>query len=213
MFPLKDENPTKTKPILTIILIIANTSIFFASYFSGSFKEIVNSYGVKPALLLEGRELHTIFTSMFLHGGFLHIFGNMLYLWIFGDNIEDVLGRPKFLLFYLLSGVVAVFAHAFSDPSSTIPTIGASGAISGVLGAYVVLYPRARVLTAVMFFHFLRLIMVPAILLLGFWFLLQVLSASVLLVAGAPSGVAYWAHVGGFLAGALFILPLKMRRV
>jgi len=210
MFPLKDENPTKIKPILTVSLIVINTVIFIASYFSGSFEGIVGSYGMKPALVLKGKELYTIFTSMFLHGGFLHIFGNMLYLWIFGDNLEDALGRPKFLLFYFLSGIVAGLAHAFyviGDPiASTLPTIGASGAISGVLGAYIVLYPRARVITAVMYSG---IIMIPAIFFLGFWFLLQVLSVSFSWVAGGSSGVAYWAHIGGFVAGAVMIYPLR----
>jgi len=211
MFPLKDENPTRTKPVLTIFLIVVNTAIFIASYLSGSFDQIVDSYGMKPALVLKGKELYTIFTSMFLHGGFLHIFGNMLYLWIFGDNLEDALGRPKFLLFYLATGVAAGLAHALSDPSSPIPTIGASGAISGVLGAYIVLYPRARVFTVAMYFG---IIMIPAIFFLGFWFLLQVLSVSFSWVAGGSSGVAYWAHIGGFIAGMLLILPTwrKLRK-
>jgi len=209
MFPLKDENPTRTKPILTLILIALNVSIFIYSYFSGSFDQIIDSYGMKPEEVLSGRQLHTLFTSMFLHGGFLHIFGNMLYLWIFGDNIEDALGRPKFLLFYLLSGIVADLVYAFSDPSSMVPTIGASGAISGVLGAYIVLYPRARVYTYLFPFG---IFMIPAIFFLGFWFLLQVLSTSILLVAGAPSGVAYWAHIGGFVAGAVMIYPLRKSR-
>jgi membrane associated rhomboid family serine protease len=211
MFPLKDENPTRTKPVLTIFLIAANTAIFIASYFSGSFEGIVKSYGMKPAQVLKGKELYTIFTSMFLHGGILHIFGNMLYLWIFGDNIEDALGRPKFLLFYLLGGVAAGLAHAFSDPSSMVPTIGASGAISAVLGAYMVLYPRAKVLTAMMYFPLFRIVMIPAIFFLGFWFLLQVLSTSILLITGAPTEVAYWAHIGGFIAGMLMILPIRRK--
>jgi membrane associated rhomboid family serine protease len=163
---------------------------------------------MKPAQVLKGKELYTIFTSMFLHGGILHIFGNMLYLWIFGDNIEDALGRPKFLLFYLLSGIAADLAHVFSDPSSSVPTIGASGAISGVLGAYMVLYPRARVYT---YFFYIGVFKIPAIFFLGFWFLLQVLSTSILPIAGAPSVVAYWAHIGGFIAGMLMILPIRRK--
>ncbi|TDA35393.1 MAG: rhomboid family intramembrane serine protease, partial [Hadesarchaea archaeon] len=179
------------------------------SYFSGSFEEIVNEYGMKPLLVSQGKELHTLFTSMFLHGGFLHIGGNMLYLWIFGDNIEDTFGRKRFLVFYFLCGLAASFSHLLSNPSSTIPAIGASGAISGVLGAYLVLYPRARVLTAVMYFYFIRVIKIPAFFFLGFWFILQVLSASLFLLAGAPSEVAYWAHIGGFLAGVIMALPKK----
>jgi membrane associated rhomboid family serine protease len=209
MFPLKDDNPRRTKPILTISLIAVNTAIFIASYFSGSFDRIVDLYGMKPALVVNGKELCTIFTSMFLHGGFLHIFGNMLYLGIFGDNIEDALGRRRFLLFYFMSGIAASLAQVFSDPSSMVPTIGASGAISGVLGAYIVLYPRARVYTYIFPFGIL---MIPAIFFLGFWFLLQVISTSYLLIGGAPSGIAYWAHIGGFIAGALMIYPLLKSR-
>ncbi len=212
MFPLKDENPTRRRPILTLLLIALNSAVFLWSYLSGSFEEIVNRYGMKPSSVFEGRELHTLLTSMFLHGGFLHIGGNMLYLWIFGDNVEDALGRKRFLAFYLLCGLAASLAHLLSDPSSSVPTIGASGAISGVLGAYLVLYPRARVLTAVMYFYFIRVVMIPALFFLGFWFVLQILSASFLLVVGAPSGVAYWAHVGGFLAGVVMALPLKRGR-
>lgn len=204
MFPLKDENPTRTKPVLTLILIALNVSIFIYSYFSGLFDQIVNSYGMRPAEVLSGKQLHTLFTSMFLHGGFLHLIGNMWYLWIFGDNIEDICGRRRFLLFYLASGLVASLVHALSDPSSTIPTIGASGAISGVLGAYIVLYPRARVYTFIGFF----LAMVPAVFVLGFWFILQVLYLAI----GQVTGVAYWVHIGGFIAGVLLIWPLKKRR-
>ncbi len=212
MFPLKDENPTKGKPVLTVILIAVNVAIFLASYFSGQFEQIVKSYGMKPAEVLAGQRLHTLLTSMFLHGGFLHIFGNMLYLWIFGDNIEDVCGRRRFLLFYFASGVVASLAHALWEPGSTVPTIGASGAISGVLGAYIVLYPRAGVHTLVMAFFIWRVVMVPAVVFLGFWFVLQVLSASLLVIAGAPAGIAYLAHIGGFVTGALLIWPLRRRR-
>ncbi|MEM2672252.1 MAG: rhomboid family intramembrane serine protease [Hadesarchaea archaeon] len=212
MFPLKDENPTRRRPILTTLLIILNFGIFLWSYFSGSFEEIVNEYGMKPFLVSQGKELYTLFTSMFLHGGFLHIGGNMLYLWIFGDNIEDAFGRKKFLIFYFLCGLAASFSHLLSNPSSTIPAIGASGAISGVLGAYLVLYPRAKVLTAVMYFYFIRVIKIPAFFFLGFWFILQALSASLFLVAGAPSEVAYWAHIGGFLAGAVMALPKRGSR-
>jgi membrane associated rhomboid family serine protease len=211
MFPLKDENPTRRRPILTYALIAINFAIFLGTLLTGTFRQTIEEFGMRPAVMFAGRQLHTLFISMFLHGGFLHIVGNMWYLWIFGDNIEDVCGRGKFLLFYLGSGLVASFAHAFSDPGSTIPTIGASGAISGVLGAYVLLYPRARVHTALFFFYIIHLVMVPAAVIIGFWFVLQILSATLLLVAGAPSGVAYWAHIGGFLAGMLLILPFRER--
>jgi membrane associated rhomboid family serine protease len=205
MFPIKDENPTKGKPILTIILIVVNIAVFIATYLSGQFDQVVDSYGLKPAEMFAGQRLHTLFTSMFLHGGFLHIFGNMLYLWIFGDNIEDVLGRGKFILFYLGCGIIASLAQGLWEPSSTIPMIGASGAISGILGAYIVLYPRTRVYTLVWYY----VVKIPAVAFLGFWFVLQVLNVSILTVAGAPSGVAYLAHIGGFVAGAMMILPVR----
>jgi len=205
MFPIKDENPTKGKPILTVTLIVVNIAVFLVTYFSGQFNQIVDSYGLKPAEMFAGQRLYTVFTSMFLHGGFLHIFGNMLYLWIFGDNIEDVLGRGKFILFYLGCGIIASLAQGLWEPSSTIPMIGASGAISGILGAYIVLYPRARVYTLVWYY----VVKIPAVAFLGFWFVLQVLNVSILTVAGAPSGVAYLAHIGGFVAGALMILPVR----
>lgn len=207
MFPLKDENPTRRRPILTYALIIINFAIFIGTYLAGTFEQSIEEFGMKPAEVLAGKQLHTLFTSMFLHGGILHIVSNMWYLWIFGDNIEDVLGSRKFILFYLGAGLVASFAHAFSDPTSTMPTIGASGAIAGVLGAYILLYPWAKVYTIVFFI----LAMIPAVVLIGFWFVLQVFSASVLWVAGTTAGVAYWAHIGGFLAGMLLILPVWMK--
>ena len=210
MFPLKDENPVRSRPLLTYALILTNSAIFFGLLLTGRLDDTIRELGMRPAEVLSGRRLHTLFTSMFLHGGFLHIVGNMWYLWIFGDNIEDVCGKGKFLLFYFGSGLIASIAHAISAWGSMIPAIGASGAISGVLGAYALLYPRARVHTAIVFF-FIHLTMLPAVLLLGFWFVLQVLSASVLLVTGLSPGVAYWAHIGGFIAGVALITPKWLR--
>jgi len=207
MFPLKDENPIRRRPVLTYTLITMNVAIFVGTLITGTLDQVNLEFGMKPKEVLAGQNLHTLFTSMFLHGGIPHILFNMWYLWIFGDNIEDVLRRRKFILFYLGTGLVASFAHAFSDPTSTIPTIGASGAIAGVLGAYILLYPWARVYTIVFFI----LVMIPASVLIGFWFVLQVFSASVLWAAGATTGVAYWAHIGGFLAGMLLILPVWMK--
>ncbi|MCS7132011.1 MAG: rhomboid family intramembrane serine protease [Hadesarchaea archaeon] len=208
-FPLRDENPVKGKPVLTISLIVLNSAIFLGCLLSGSFVQVVESYGMVPREIVRGQRLYTLITSMFLHGGYLHIIGNMWYLWIFGDNIEDACGRLRFLLLYFAGGLMASLAHILSDPSSPIPTIGASGAISSVLGAYLVLYPKANVLTLVTAFFIWHLVKIPAIAFLGFWFLLQVLSASVLLVARIPSTVAYWAHIGGFLAGAGLVLLLR----
>ncbi len=159
----------------------------------------------------------TIFTSMFMHGGWLHILGNMLFLWVFGNNIEDRLGRVKFLLFYLVAGLIAVYTQALIDPGSTAPTIGASGAIAGVLGAYAWLYPRARVLTLIFIIFFVTLVEIPALILLALWFILQFVPAlgQVAVGSGGDQGVAYFAHVGGFVFGsvvALAILYLKRRR-
>jgi membrane associated rhomboid family serine protease len=153
----------------------------------------------------------TLFTSMFLHGGFLHIAGNMLYLWIFGNNVEDSMGRMRFIVFYFLCGIVAAYAHALANTASTVPMIGASGAISGVLGAYLLLYPRARVLTLIAFGLYIRTVEVPAMFVLGFWFVLQFLNA--LVSAGAGGGVAWYAHIGGFVAGILLIGLFKRRDV
>lgn len=211
MFPLKDENPSSRFPYVNIALIVINIAIFVLTLLTGTFESTIELYGMRPIEVLAGKRLETLFISMFLHGGILHILGNMLYLYIFGDNVEDALGHGKFLAFYLGTGVIASLIHALTDPSSEIPTIGASGAISGVLGAYLVLYPRARVYTAVGIYLFWRIIMVPAIFFLGFWFLLQVFSASVTWLTGISEGVAYWAHIGGFVAGALLILPVRAK--
>ena len=213
MFPLRDENPTERRPILTYALIAVNSAIFVGTLLAGAgvFDQTIVEFGMRPAEVLAGERLHTLFTSMFLHGGVLHIVFNMWYLWIFGDNIEDVLGRGKFLLFYFGAGVVASLAHALSVPGSDTPTIGASGAISGLLGAYFVLYPRARVHTLLFAFWIIHLVAIPAAAMIGFWFVLQVLSASVTWMTGVSTGVAYWAHIGGFLAGVLLILPVWMK--
>jgi membrane associated rhomboid family serine protease len=149
---------------------------------------------------------------MFLHGGFLHILFNMWYLWIFGDNVEDRMGKGWFIVFYLAAGVAGDLAHALSDPTSAVPTIGASGAISGVLGAYVVFYPWANVYTAVVFFYFLRVVAIPALLVIGAWFALQFLSGSITWLSGVSTGTAYWAHIGGFIFGFVVAVLMKYRR-
>ena len=155
----------------------------------------------------------TLFSSMFLHGGFLHLFGNMLYLWIFGNNIEDTLGHSRFFLFYLICGLVAGVAQVFSNPNSTVPMIGASGAIAGILGGYLLLFPGAQVVTLVFFFFFLKIIRIPALLVLGFWFLIQFLH----LGGGTGGNVAWVAHIGGFIAGLVLVKlfqpqPAKRRK-
>lgn len=156
----------------------------------------------------------SLFSSLFLHGGWMHLIGNMLYLWVFGDNVEDKLGSVRFIFFYLLCGVIASLVHVSMDPTSTIPTVGASGAISGVLGAYLVLFPKARVLTLIPIFIFLQVAELPALIVLGLWFALQFINGMVSVGSGTAGmgGVAWWAHVGGFVAGMVFVLPLRKHR-
>ena len=177
-------------------------------------------YALIPAELLSGRDMSpmipipiwlTLFTSLFLHGGILHLLGNMLYLWIFGDNVEEAMGPARFLGFYVLCGIAAALAQIVIGPNSSIPMIGASGAIAGVLAAYFMLFPRARVLTLIPLFFFLRLVAVPAVFLLGFWFLWQVISG--VGSFGSSGGVAFFAHIGGFIAGLFLVFPFRQRHV
>ena len=271
MIPIKDNIPTRSFPLVTIALIVANVAMFFffqqATVRSDGAhvneanvvrfalipyrlthpgkdcgEEVVLGNGDRlsspNAPLCEGQHLPTgtacvtsggsqvdcggqpivraeprnqppailtIFTAMFMHGGILHIAGNMLFLWIFGNNIEDSMGRLKYLLFYLLGGIVAALAQTAIDPSSTVPTLGASGAIAAVLGGYALLYPRARVITVIFIIFFFTLLELPALLVLGFWFVLQLLDAFVLSSQVGSGGVAYFAHIGGFLFGLLTI--------
>ncbi|MEW6221895.1 MAG: rhomboid family intramembrane serine protease [Candidatus Hadarchaeota archaeon] len=211
MFPIKDDNPTRKRPVVTWALIAINVGVFVGTLLSGTFDQTINDYGVRPARVLQGRELHALLTSMFLHGGILHILGNMIYLWIFGNNVEDVLGRCKFIIFYLATGLVATFSFVAVNPTSDIPLIGASGAISGILGAYILLWPRARVHTAVGFFYFWTLVAIPAAAVIGFWFVLQLLNMSIVWLVGAGAEIAYMAHIGGFVAGMMLILPLRAK--
>lgn len=206
MIPIRDQIPTRSVPIVNYLLIGANILVFILQWLSGPYQEaIVYQFALIPVQLTSGPDLGDvadIFTSMFMHAGFLHLAGNMLYLWIFGDNVEDSMGPAKYLVFYLVGGIVASLAHILTSPNSQIPTVGASGAIAAVLGAYLVLYPQSRVLTIIPLGFFIRVTTVPAIIVLGFWFLLQLLSG--LLAFGGPDvgGVAFWAHIGGFAAGA-----------
>jgi len=220
MIPLRDDNPTTLKPVITIGLIVLCTLAFFWQLSLGAHAEaVIQALGVMPAALFGNQSLPpelrqvpaalTIVTSMFLHGGWMHLIGNMLYLWIFGNNVEDAMGHGRFVVFYLLCGVAAVLAQALPAPDSTIPMIGASGAISGVLGAYLLLYPRARVLVLIPLGYFSRMVYLPAMLVLGFWFLLQFFS--ILLTDPNQPGVAFGAHAGGFVAG-MFLIPLFKRR-
>ena len=209
MIPLGDENPTRSKPVVTIALLIICCLIYLWQLSLGQEgQRAIYALGVIPASLLEVRALPvslqwvspemTVITSMFLHGGFFHLAGNMLYLWIFGDNIEDILGKVAFVLFYLVCGTVAVFTQAIPEPDSTIPMIGASGAISGILGAYVVFFPKHKVRVASPFGFVIQIWRLPAYVVLLFWFIFQFISS---IGAGTGGGVAFRAHIGGFIAG------------
>lgn len=221
MIPIKDSNPTERFPLVTVLFIAINVLVFLyqLSLGPGRGPSWTTSFALVPARLFHPgasaagampAEL-TVVTSMFLHGGLLHLGGNMLFLWIFGNNVEDAMGRARFLLFYLLCGFVASMGHALTDTRSAVPMIGASGAVSGVLGAYLLLYPRARVLTLFTLGFFVRMIEVPALFVLGFWFIFQFLSAMV--AGGGGGGIAWYAHLGGFLAGLVLIGPFKRSRV
>lgn len=231
MIPLRDTIPSRTFPFVNVGLILANVLVFVQQLSAGPLGErLVQAYGVVPARFthwvelgggaLEPERFLPLFTSMFFHGGLLHLAGNLLYLWIFGDNVEDRLGHVRYLLFYLAAGVVAALAQVAYDPNSLLPTIGASGAIAGVLGAYLIAFPTSRVLTFVPLFFLPWLVEVPAVVYLVLWFLMQVASALTELgrsAAGVPSsgGVAWWAHAGGFVAGVLLLFllaPAKRRR-
>lgn len=220
MFPYKDDNPTQTFPFITIGIIIINILVYIWELMSPVGQQsIVYKYGAIPSGLIsleKTQPLHpalTIFSSMFLHGGLLHVGGNMLYLWIFGDNIEDRLGHFRFLLFYLICGIVAAYSHAITAPSSTVPMIGASGAVAGVLGAYILLFPHARVHTLIFLGFFVDVVKIPALIVIGFWAIIQVVNGILSRGLIAQEGIAWFAHIGGFLAGLLTIkLWLPKRR-
>jgi membrane associated rhomboid family serine protease len=221
VIPLKDDSPSALRPLVTISLIVACTCVFLwqRTLDTASGRQAVAALGAIPAVLLTDARLPTElqwiprfaspFTSMFLHGGWMHLLGNMLFLWIYGDNVEDALGHVRFLVFYLLCGIAAVFAQALSNPGSPYPIIGASGAISGVLGAYLILFPRARVLTLVLLPFFFTTLRMPAMLLLLLWFAVQLISD--LAVPDGGASIAFRAHIGGFLLGMLLV-PLLRRR-
>ncbi len=215
MFPIRDHNPSLHTPYVTYALLAANVIIFLAYYPMLSADEFrlaafFNEWATIPAEVSTGQNYHTILTSMFLHGGWMHLVGNMLFLWIFGDNMEDAFGHVGFLVFYLASGAAADYAHVLSDPTSITPTVGASGAIAGVMGGYLLLYPKARVDVILILFVIIRRFALPAWTVLGLWFAFQIFNGVTAdLTAG---GVAYWAHAGGFIIGFLFTLPLWLRR-
>jgi membrane associated rhomboid family serine protease len=212
MIPLRDANPSRHTPVVTVALIVINVLVYLYQWTLSGVEQLgpfFDTWAIIPAQLTGsfGTEFFTLFTAMFMHGSWLHLGGNMLYLWIFGDNIEDILGATRYILFYLIGGLVATAAQVIVDPNSPIPNLGASGAIAAVLGGYLVLYPRARVTTLV--FRFIT--QVPAYVVLGFWFVLQLFQGlgSLGTFASQSGGVAFFAHVGGFVAGLILIRPLQ----
>jgi len=231
MIPIRDENPTLRPPVATYVLIGMNAVVWAVVQGFGAAEPLAQSlclYGLIPADLLStvpagtrlsigdgwvcqiGSDPHvsSLVSSMFMHGGWLHILGNMLFLWVFGDNVEDIMGPARFFAFYLLCGLAAAGAQILTDPSSTVPMVGASGAIGGVMGAYALLFPRARVHLLIILVFYVTTVSVPAILMLGYWFLLQLLSG-VGTLGSAGGGVAFWAHIGGFAAGVVLVTVFR----
>lgn len=223
MFPLKDDNPTNIVPVVTLTLIAVNVLVFFyqISLDPRTSQLFAFQYGSVPAVVLGTAHLPagiavippmlSVLTCMFLHGGWMHLIGNMWFLWIFGNNIEEAMGSVRFLAFYLICGFLASWSHILANMDSVMPIVGASGAIGGVLGAYIMLYPRARIWTLIFLGIFSRLMYIPASIMLGYWFLIQLLSGS--LMQSQRGGVAFWAHVGGFLAGVILVGVFKRREV
>jgi len=216
MIPLRDENPTRTTPLITYALIALNVIVFIFQTLLGPVNEtFVYQFALIPSQItsnLSIGSLTDIFTSMFMHAGLAHILGNMLYLWIFGDNVEDAMGKTKFIFFYLIGGAVASLVHIITNPFSAIPTVGASGAIAAVLGAYLVLYPRQRVVTLIPLGFYMRVTLLPASLVLGAWFLLQFFQGVLSLGGPDVGGVAFWAHIGGFASGVVLAKILAKSR-
>ncbi len=211
MFPLYDENRSRTRPFVTWALILVNAVVFWWEFENGFDPWLFEVFGEVPAVVLQGQQLHSLITSMFLHADFWHILGNMVYLFVFGDNVEDQFGHSQHLFLYLLFGVTGGLAHSITavvagGVDAGIPAIGASGAVSGILGAYLVFFPRARIMSLVPSYYFLRVARVPAAIFIGFWFVLQ------LLYSGEATAVAYIAHIGGFLIGLLVAVLFKATR-
>lgn len=233
MFPLRDENPTELFPFVTILLIATNALVWLFVQGAGAgepFLQSLCAWGAIPGEItgalspgttvplgdarcaIGGLSAGTVLTSMFMHGGWFHLIGNMWFLWVFGNNIEDSMGHGRYLLFYLLCGGLAAGAHIVTDPGSAVPTVGASGAISGIMGGYMLLYPRVRVHTLIILIVFIRVIPLPAVTLLGLWFFLQLASGASAGVVGG-GGVAFWAHVGGFVAGVGLVKLFEKRKL
>ncbi len=233
MFPLKDHNPTRIRPYVTFLFVAMNVIVFVYELMLGDrLENFVAAWGAIPYEITQGDDLvgpagmefhHqpgpsflplTLLSSMFMHGSVMHILGNMLYLWIFGNNVEDLLGHVKYFIFYLVCGVIAGLTHVFFNPSSTVPTVGASGAVAGVLGAYLVTFPQARITTLIFFGIFIRMMEVPASFLLLVWFIMQSLQGFLSLgVSEMSGGVAWFAHIGGFVAGAVLAFVMGGRAI
>jgi len=215
MIPIRDENPTSRIPFVNYGLIAINILVFLWQLSLGQRGQFeLLQMALIPANITSGVDLsdvRSIFSSMFMHAGLAHILGNLLYLWIFGDNVEDALGHFRYLVFYLAGGVAASLAHVFLYPASTIPTVGASGAIAAVLGAYLLLFPNRRVVTLIPLGFFMQFARVPALVVLGLWFVLQLLQGTLALGMEQLGGVAFWAHIGGFVFGMVFGLLLRRR--
>ncbi len=205
MFPLKDTQPSYSRPVVNILLIAVNLLVFLFEYSLGprTLNAFVEYYGLVP----DHFQLSRVFTAMFLHAGWMHVLGNMLFLWVFGQKIEDLLGHGKYLVFYLLCGIVAALGQTVADPYSTIPMVGASGAIAGVMGAYLIKFPRARILTLVFIVFFVTTIEIPAPIMLGFWFVTQLFNGlgSIARTHVSQGGTAFFAHIGGFVAGMALV--------
>jgi len=223
LIPLRDDIPSQTFPIVVLLLIAACTAVFLHTLSLPSpaaMEGLMRAYGVVPAQVTGHARVPRgdvpvtarLVTNLFLHGGWVHLIGNMLFLWIFADNVEDAMGHGPFVVFYLICGVVANLAHIFANPLSREPTIGASGAIAGVLGAYLVLYPRARVLCLVPLWIFLQFVWVPAVLFLPIWIVIQLVSGLASLGVETAGGVAWWAHIGGFFAGVVLVRLFARRK-
>ncbi len=234
MFPLKDENPTELTPVVTVAIIVLNVLAWLLVQSGGGgegFLASLCTFGAIPADITGGLDpgqviqlggevscevgglgWATVLTSMFMHGGWMHLIGNMWFMWVFGNNLEDSMGHFRFIAFYLVCGVAATAAHILADPGSIVPTVGASGAISGVMGAYVLLYPKVRVHTLIFLVFFIRIMLLPAWVLLGWWFVIQIFSG-VASLGAQGGGVAFWAHVGGFVAGVALIKLFERRQL
>jgi membrane associated rhomboid family serine protease len=216
VIPIRDDLRTRRTPVINYMLIAINVVVFIIMWLAGSNQDaIVYQFALIPANFMasiNAANITDIFTSMFMHSGIAHLAGNMLYLWIFGDNVEDRLGRFGYLVFYLVGGVIASITHILTNPGSQIPTVGASGAIAAVLGAYLVMYPQSRVATFIPLGFFMRLTMLPASIVLGLWFVLQLFNGFLSLGGPDVGGVAFWAHIGGFVCGVVVGLFFRGQR-